>query len=199
MAVKTNAEHRADLMANPLDWRHGMRRGAELMCPCPRCSEKRAEINAERRERDRARRAERAAKRRPAAPRPRKPSKDVCTVDALMLPMMGKPSIDNEARVCCVCGKPATDRYHIVRRGAGKLVRDGREVAKPTVRLCGSGNASGCHGLAHAGMLHFRWAAAEHTDRLTGNVLMGGHWEYLLTDEPTKYQAALAMGGWRRL
>ena len=33
----------------------------------------------------------------------------------------------------------------------------------------------------------------------TGNVLMGGHWEYLLTDEPTKYQAALAMGGWRRL
>ncbi|MFR9169859.1 MAG: hypothetical protein ACLVKI_14535 [Gordonibacter urolithinfaciens] len=72
-------------------------------------------------------------------------------------------------------------------------------MAKPTVRLCGSGNASGCHGLAHAGMLHFRWAAAEHTDRLTGNVLMGGHWEYLLTDEPTKYQAALAMGGWRRL
>ena len=85
------------------------------------------------------------------------------------------------------------------RRGVARRMRDGREVAKPTVRLCGSGNASGCHGLAHAGMLHFRWASAEHTDRRTGNVLVGGHWEYLTTEEPTKYQMALAMGGWRRL
>lgn len=196
MAVKTNVEHRADLMADPEDRRHGTKRGASLMCPCPRCAEARARMNAERRERDRAKRA----RMKPSYPPPRsKPSKDVCTVDAVLLPMMGKPSIDNEAHVCCICGKPATDRHHIVRRGAGKLVRDGREVAKPTVRLCGIGNASGCHGLAHAGMLHFRWAATVSEDTRTGIVLTGGHWEYLLTDEPTKYQAALGMDGWRPL
>lgn len=196
VAMKTNAEHRADLMADPEDRRHGTKRGASLMCPCPRCAEARARMNAERRERDRAKRA----RMKPSYPPPRrKPSKDVCTVDAILLPMMGKPSIDNEAHVCCICGKPATDKHHIVRRGAGKLVRDGREVAKPTVRLCGSGNASGCHGLAHAGMLHFRWAATVRKDTRTGNVIMGGHWEYLLTDEPTKYQTALAMDGWRPL
>ena len=197
--MKTNAEHRADLMANPLAWRHGRRRGAEQMCPCPRCSEKRAEINAERRERDRARRAERAAKRRPAAPRPRKPSKDVCTVDAILLPMMGKPSIDNEERACCVCGRPATNLHHIVRRGAGKLVVNGREVKKPKARLCGDGNASGCHGLAHANMLHFRWAETVCVDRSSGYVTTGGHFERILLDEPAKYQDALAMDGWEAL
>ena len=199
VAVKTDAEHRADLIADPDDRRHGTKRGASLMCPCPRCAEVRARMNAERRERDRAKRAERAAKRKPAAPKPRRPSKDVCTVDALMLPMMGKPSVDNAARACCVCGQPATDRHHIVRRGAGKLGRDGREVAKPTVRLCGSGNAGGCHGKAHAGMLHFRWARTSREDTRTGNVLVGGHWEYLETEEPVKYQTALGMDGWRPL
>lgn len=197
--MKTNAEHRADLMADPTDKRHGTRRGAELMCPCPSCTEKRAGLNAERRERDRAKRA----KMKPSYPKPRsksrRTSKDVCTVDAILLPMMGKPSIDNANHTCCVCGKPATNKHHLVRRGAGKLVRDGREVAKPTVRLCGSGNASGCHGLAHAGMLHFRWARTSSEDSRTGNVLVGGHWEYLETDEPVKYQTALGMDGWRPL
>ncbi|MBX9032648.1 hypothetical protein [Gordonibacter massiliensis (ex Traore et al. 2017)] len=199
--MKTNDEHRADLMADPDDRRHGTARGAGLMCPCPACSEKRAEINAERRERDRKKRAAKvkASYQRPPRKRHRKPSKDVCTVDAILLPMMGKPSVDNEARVCCICGAPATDRHHIVRRGAGKLVRDGREVAKPTIRLCGDGNAGGCHGKAHAGMLHFRWVGTEQTDRRTGNVLVGGHWEFLETDEPTKYQTALETDGWRPL
>lgn len=199
VAMKTNAEHRADLMADPEDRRHGTKRGASLMCPCPRCAEARARMNAERRERDRAKRAERAAKRKPPTPKPRRPSKDVCTVDAILLPMMGKPSIDNANHVCCICGKPATDKHHIVRRGAGKLVRDGREVAKPTVRLCGNGNAGGCHGKAHAGMLHFRWARTSSEDTRTGNVLVGGHWEYLETEEPVKYQTALGMDGWRPL
>ena len=199
--MKTNAEHRVDLMADPDDRRHGTTRGAGLMCPCRACSEKRAELNAERRERDREKRA---AKAKASYPRPKgrkrpRKSKDVCTVDAILLPMMGRPSVDNEARVCCVCGVPATDRHHVVRRGAGKLVVGGREVAKPTIRLCGEGNASGCHGKAHAGMLHFRWAETEHKDKRTGEVLIGGHWEYLETDEPTKYQKALEMDGWRPL
>ncbi|MFQ9179678.1 MAG: hypothetical protein ACLR3C_06970 [Eggerthella lenta] len=135
----------------------------------------------------------------PARRKPRKPSKDVCTVDAILLPMMGKPSIDNEARVCCVCGKPATNKHHIVKRGAGKLVVNGREVAKPTVRLCGMGNASGCHGEAHDGKLHFRWVEAVCADRSSGYVTTGGHWEFLLLDEPAKYQDALAMDGWEAL
>lgn len=51
--------------------------------------------------------------------------------------------------------------------------------------LCGSGNASGCHGKAHANMLHFR--------------NRGGRLEYLETDAPTKYEEALEMGGWREV
>ena len=131
--------------------------------------------------------------------KPRKPSKDVCTVDAILLPMMGKPSIDNEERACCVCGRPATNLHHIVRRGAGKLVVNGREVKKPKARLCGDGNASGCHGLAHANMLHFRWAETVCVDRSSGYVTTGGHFERILLDEPAKYQDALAMDGWEAL
>ena len=46
------------------------------------------------------------------------------------------------------------------------------------------GNASGCHGKLHSHKLHLRY-----TDG----------WEYLETDEPTKYQTALNMEGWKPL
>lgn len=211
VAMKTNAQQLADLMADPGDKRHGTRRGVELGCRCRLCCAERERLNAKRRDDGRAKAAEKAAEARakrelkasypkpPARRKPRKPSKDVCTVDAILLPMMGKPSIDNEARVCCVCGKPATNKHHIVKRGAGKLVVNGREVAKPTVRLCGMGNASGCHGEAHDGKLHFRWVEAVCADRSSGYVTTGGHWEFLLLDEPAKYQDALAMDGWEAL
>lgn len=203
--MKTDAEHRADLMADPDDSRHGTTRGARLMCPCPACAETRAAIYADRRDRERAQQAARVDRLKASYPKPKprkppsKPVKDVCTVDAILLPMMGKPSIDNEAHACCVCGTPATNKHHIVKRSSGKLVRDGREVPKPTVRLCGAGNASGCHGKAHDGMLHFRWVESVRRDNRTGEVLVGGHWECIETDEPTKYQDALAMDGWRPL
>lgn len=211
VAMKTNAQHLADLMADPGDKRHGTRRGVELGCRCRLCCAERERLNAKRRDDGRAKAAEKAAEARakrelkasypkpPARRKPRKPSKDVCTVDAILLPMMGKPSIDNEARVCCVCGKPATNLHHIVRRGAGKLVVNGREVKKPKARLCGDGNASGCHGLAHANMLHFRWAETVCVDRSSGYVTTGGHFERILLDEPAKYQDALAMDGWEAL
>lgn len=199
--MKTNAQHRADLMADLNDKRHGTRRGVELGCRCYLCYSKREEINAERRKARTARNAEKAAEAKAKRAKPRtarKIAKDVCTIAAMYLPMMGKPSIDNEALVCCICGKPATDKHHIVRRSAGILVRLGLVVKKPTVRLCGCGNASGCHGLAHANRLHFRWAEtvtkAKSPDSLP---LFGGHWEYLLCDEPTKYQQALSMEGWK--
>lgn len=198
--MKTNAQHRADLMADPNDRRHGTRRGASLMCPCALCSEARAEMNAERRERERSKRA---ASVKPSYPKPirkqRRATKDVCTVDAILLPMMGRPSVDNAARACCICGKPAANLHHIVKRSAGKLVRNGREIRKPTVRLCGCGNASGCHGMAHDGKLHFRWVDIVHEDKSSGYVTTGGHWEYIVLDEPTKYQTALAMDGWMAL
>lgn len=110
---------------------------------------------------------------------------------------MEGPSIETPR--CAVCGAPwPLNRHHIVRRGAGKLFRDGREVPKPTVMLCGSGNGSGCHGLAHANRLHFRWVRAE--QRFNRPAPPGsGHWEYLLLPEPTKYADALAMDGWDRL
>ena len=110
--------------------------------------------------------------------------KDCCTVSELMRPMMGKPNIDNEDGLCCWCGKPATDKHHIVKRSAGKLVIQGREVKKPTVRLCGMGNTGGCHGLAHAGLLHFRWVE--------------NRWEGIETSQPMKYQQALTQTEWRQ-
>lgn len=119
---------------------------------------------------------------------------DVCTIDELLLPMMGKPSIKGER--CAVCGRPATNQHHVVRRGAGKWVRGGVEVRKPTVALCGSGNASGCHGLAHQGRLHFRWKAT--LDKQSG--MVGGHWEAKLVNVPCSYQEALASEvGWERI
>lgn len=70
---------------------------------------------------------------------------------------------------CAVCGRvQPLNQHHVVRRGAGKMHRGGREVEKPTVTLCGFGNnlhdADGreyCHGLAHANRLHFRWVKSE--------------------------------------
>ena len=64
---------------------------------------------------------------------------NVDTLPEILRPLMEGPSIETPR--CAVCGAPwPLNRHHIVRRGAGKLFRDGREVPKPTVMLCGSGN-----------------------------------------------------------
>ena len=106
------------------------------------------------------------------------------TLPELYRPMMGAPDI--ETPVCAICGRRyPLNRHHIVKRSAGKLFgEDGKEVKKPTVVLCGMGNTSGCHGLAHQGKLHFRWV---------------GHWEYRISDEAVKYQDALGMDGWVKI
>lgn len=86
-------------------------------------------------------------------------------------------------RFCCVCGRTyPLNQHHLVKRSAGTLFRKGIELEKPTITLCGSGNTSGCHGLAHSYRLHFR---------------NDGELEYLVTNEPTKYSKALQMKGWR--
>lgn len=110
---------------------------------------------------------------------------------------------------CAICGRPAPlNQHHIVKRSSGKLFQNGREVPKPTITLCGFGNnlkdADGheyCHGLAHANRLHFKWVVSKQKYGTYANCKaeIGGHWEFLLTDEPTRYQDALDMAGWKPL
>lgn len=128
----------------------------------------------------------------------------VSTLPEILVPLMDGTSVEGPR--CAVCGRPAPlNRHHVVRRSAGRLYRDGVEVPKPTIVLCGLGNnlsdADGrpfCHGLAHASRLHFRWARpAERFNRPTPQG--AGHWEYIVLPEPTSYARALEMGGWRPL
>ena len=117
------------------------------------------------------------------------------TLSEIWWPLMGKefPRLDP----CAICGRTSPlNEHHIVKRSAGKLFDEqGREVAKPTITLCGIGNHGGdgsgrlyCHGKAHAGLLHFRWVGDDET----------GHLEHLLLTEPTDYLTALGMQGWVR-
>ena len=76
---------------------------------------------------------------------------------------------------CCVCGAVAHNKHHVI---PGRR----KDPRVPRLRLCGSGNTSGCHGDAHSKRLHFRYR---------------GGWEFLRT-EPTRYENALACKGWRR-
>ena len=122
-------------------------------------------------------------------------------------PMMEGVSV--KTPYCAVCGRTAPlNQHHIVKRSAGKLFKNGREMRKPTITLCGFGNAMTdadgrlyCHGLAHMEMLHFRWVKHEIETRTAYGTLYvpGGHWEWLRTEEPTKYEVALTMDGWQRL
>lgn len=183
---------------NPDDKRHGTITGYRYGCMCERCKEAGRVYAKEYREKARERfladaRAAREAEKAPAAhcSTPKKPAKakrrymvDVCTIPAFLRPLMGKPDIGRDSRFCAVCGRPATNMHHIVKRSAGKWVKDGKEVRKPCVRLCGDGNVSGCHELAHAGRLYFRWNN-ERND-----------WEFRFFSEPTKAQEALQAEGW---
>lgn len=128
-----------------------------------------------------------------------KQPKDVCTLNELDKRNMAGPSIRFEPPRCAVCGRTwSVEEHHIVKRSAGEWVRNGREMPKPTVMLCGRGNnlkdADGryyCHGRAEHRMLHFRWVPSEYFGE--------GHWEYLVTKVPMKYHIALTLGGWREL
>lgn len=194
----TKAKYLAALNANPDDRRHGTTTGYGYGCRCERCREANHAYSA-------AKWAERKAPRKPKPEGKPKQTKDVCTLSELLKPLMDKPSIDNAEGVCAVCGRPATNKHHIVKRSAGRWVVDGREKRKPTVRLCGMGNASGCHGMAHDGRLHFRWVPAEAPSKPMKRVGSefpppnAGHWEFLRTKEPCDYLTALSADGWRRL
>ena len=112
------------------------------------------------------------------------------TLPRMWWSLMDAPSIRSEH--CLVCGcYGRLEQHHVVYRSAGKLFRDGKEVEKPTLTLCGFGNnlyVNGrmtCHGAAHSGHLHFRY--------------VDGEWQFLLVSTPMKHLEALAMEGWRPL
>ena len=109
---------------------------------------------------------------------------------------------------CAVCGRTwPLNQHHVVYRSAGKMYRNGVEVPKPTITLCGNGNTGGCHGKAHHHLLHFRWVPADITDKSvkfqTKNfraTVRGGHWEYLETKEPmAEFDALEVEEGWEPL
>ena len=119
------------------------------------------------------------------------------TVPAILQPLMGKPSL--KLPHCAVCGRlRPLNQHHIVRRSAGRMFDGaGHELKAPTITLCGFGNhlrdADGspfCHGLAHAGRLHFRWVQEP-------GFAGAGHWEFLMLGDPASYMDALEMRGWR--
>lgn len=83
--------------------------------------------------------------------------------------LLDRPSMTDGDK-CVVCGAYAHDKHHVVPKGMGGVPR-ALERRIPKLLLCGNGNASGCHGLAHQKRLHLNWSDS-----------MG--WCYLLTDEP---------------
>ena len=128
------------------------------------------------------------------------------TLARIWWPLMECPVIRLERCPICWRVRPL-NQHHMVKLSAGELFDAyGRKRKKPTITLCGFGNnlrdANGryyCHGLAHHEMLHFRWVPTYEAKGSTYPKLDGGHLEYLLTDEPTKYDAALNMDGWQRV
>lgn len=121
----------------------------------------------------------------------------VDTLPEYLKPNMRGTSV--RAPYCVVCGRTSPlNQHHVIRRGAGKLYRNGVEVKKPTLTLCGSGNTSGCHGLAHSQRLHFRWV--ETRPKAYGSygfLTSGGHWEYVLTEPMRELDAQQLQDGWK--
>jgi len=93
-------------------------------------------------------------------------------MNAFLRRLLDKPSVIGSGR-CAVCGRPSSNNHHVIQKGMGGV---GRETEKriPLIELCGNGNVSGCHGLAHSGILHLYWEEG-----------MGG-WVFWRSPEPMK-------------
>lgn len=200
-------EKRQTFLNDPLDKRHGTARGYQLKCRCDRCKEAGREYSKRQVERRRERYMEKARAGRPQKPaKPKvkpKGRKDICTVPEFLRRLMGKPSLSNAQGRCCWCGRPATNHHHVVKRSAGTWVKGGITISKPTILLCGDGNASGCHGKAHQGLLHFDW---KEPDRKTAKFDLepapygSGYWVGQEFDEPmSQFEAMQIEEGWRKL
>jgi len=115
----------------------------------------------------------------------------VTTLDEMYLPLIDAPTL--KLPYCAVCGRSwPLNFHHLVWRGWGQVVRNGKVLDSPMISLCGngshlgaSGSAEYCHGKAHHRMLHFR------NDR--------GRLEFIELEMPTNYLDALEMEGWEPL
>ena len=96
--------------------------------------------------------------------------------------LLDKPSV--LPTYCAVCFGPASNAHHVIIKGEGGVSGE-LDKRIPRIRLCGMGNASGCHGKAHARRLHFDFR--------------DGDWMYLETPGGVKRAEALEMPGWKLL
>lgn len=181
------------LLSDPSHPRHGTLGAYNDGCRCDKCKEAKRESN---------RQVYMGGKDRYEAAKPTAQKYDVCTVSDIYLPMMGKPSIDNIAECCAICGEHEAEKRSVLGSDVGKVVFEGRELKRPTVRLCEK-----CHGLAQMGRLHFRWVETESQKKRSGGLMdnyaqfkiTGGHWEYLTTRTPCDYLTALKKRKWKRI
>lgn len=196
-------EKRQAFLNDPTDKRHGTARGYQLKCRCDACKEAGREYSRRQKQREYERYMEKAREgrpKKPAKPKVKAKKKDICTVPKFLRPLMGKPSLSNAHGQCCWCGRPATNHHHVVKRSSGTWVKDGRAVSKPTILLCGEGNASGCHGKAHQGLLHFKWVETTKCNKEPLRWYGGGHWVAQEFDEPiSQFEAMQIEEGWRKL
>ena len=69
--------------------------------------------------------------------------------------MLDKPSVLTANR-CAICNRYATHAHHVSPKGMGGVSK-AVERRIPKMTLCGSGT-TGCHGDAHARLLHIHWS-----------------------------------------
>lgn len=68
-----------------------------------------------------------------------------------------------DGAACVVCGRPATEAHHCPPKGMGggrfrlSTPKGDFTLRAPLLAVCGCGNATGCHGLFHAGMARASW------------------------------------------
>ena len=92
--------------------------------------------------------------------------------------LFDKPSCDLMP-FCAICGAPAHDKHHLIQKGIGGVSKE-TEKRIPKMRLCGSGNTSGCHGAFHQLRLHIYWE-----DGIRGEE---PGWVFMFTKEPMNHQ-----------
>ena len=219
---------RRRLIDDPNDKAHGTPYGYRLGCRCERCrpadreyhrehARKVAELKLEKIKAEREKAAQQREddfrafpkpnpvkvekQKKAAASRAKKTEKQVVVLNEYDRVNMTGHSVEYLTPHCAICGAVSPlNAHHVVFRSHGGT--DG-----PTISLCGNGNTSGCHGLAHHNRLFFRFVPVPldssefNRKELPGHTIAygGGHWEYLITDEPTKVDDAMSSDGWRRL
>ena len=194
MVIKNKADYLRVLRENPNDRRHGTTTGYWYGCRCEACHE--AAMEKQRQNRC-------GSTKKAKTPKVKDQTKGAAA--NMWARLFGKPSASNIHGRCMVCGRPANNHHHVIPRSAGEMSVNGHRLSKPTILLCGNGNTSGCHSLAHQKLLHFDWADTYEENRhdwVEDNTCEpgNGHWVWKIYDRPINVLEAWAYtDGWRRL